>query len=369
MAITASLVGYASGKLNVSYHTCISSFYFHCLKHIPFFNSLYFIRLTYEGFLQSCTSTRHSLMAEISRQTGAGIFSHSTTSQLEASREEVRADPIELEHPKAKELIKLNGKEKNSEKSTAKVTRKKKKRTRPKSINSRATKSKKSKLVPLANIALGSKIDGVVAGFTDFGIFIKTNVDMKGKGSKGYALLHKSQIRDEPIDDLAKLFRIGAVLKNLRVIDIKYAKGEVGVSLRKQREKRKKLSDIKLGVDMTATVSKVMPYGAFLDFGYDKNALLHVSRMSQKKITNVRQWLNEGDKVVAHVINTDKRKGTMAASMLDMEADRFLDKRSAHITRIKERSEEIQDPQNSLSTELEYFNSAIRDLEESVEAS
>ena len=293
------------------------------------------------------------------------VYSRSTTSTLEANREKNIISP-QLDQ-KNKDLITLKAKGHKSEKPTSKKGRRKNRRKKGRSALSKTQKSKKSELVPIADLVLGSKIDGVVAGFTDFGIFIRTNVDMKGKGSEGYALLHKSQIRDEPVDDLAKLFRIGAALKGLRIIDIKYAKGEVGLTLRNQREKRKKASDIKFGVDMTATVSKVMPYGAFLDFGYDKNALLHVSRMSQKKINNVRQWLNEGDKVVAHVINKDEKTGNLAASMLDRDADRFLDKRSAHIKRMKERSKEIQVTQSTLSTELEYFNDAIRDLEESVD--
>ena len=226
----------------------------------------------------------------------------------------------------------------NEQNSPPNVTfKKKKKRMKKKSMLSSSPKGKKSTLMPLKELKLGSKIDGIVAGFTEFGIFIRTNIDMKGKGSNGYALLHKSQIRDEPVDDLAKLFRIGAVLKDLRVININYAKGEVGLSLRKQRKKRKKFADITLGVDMEATVSKVVPYGAFLDFGYDRNALIHVSRISQKKIGNVRQWLNEGDKVVAHIIKKDTVKGTLAASMLDTEADRFLDRRSFHMKEIKKR--------------------------------
>jgi len=221
-------------------------------------------------------------------------------------------------------------------------------------------------LLPLIDLKLGSSIDGHVAAFTSFGIFIKIPYDLKGKKAGGYALLHKSQIRDEPVNDLSKLFRIGAKVKGLRVIQANYAKGEVGLSLRDQRSERKELSEIEVGSELTGKVTKVVSYGAFLDVGAKVNALLHISRISQKKITNIREWVNEGDEVTVRITSKDTKKKNLAASMLDVDSDRYLDKRSEQMKKLNSKEVNVEEDKTDLKSELEYFEAAVRDLEDSL---
>ena len=218
-------------------------------------------------------------------------------------------------------------------------------------------------LSPLTELKLGSEINGYVAAFTDFGVFIKTDYDFKNKNANGYGLLHKSQIRDEPIEDLTKLFRIGARVKGLRVININYAKGEVGLSLRKQRLKRKDWMDVPLNEDIEGVVSKIVSYGAFVDVGADVNALVHISRISQRKIRNIQQVIREGEKVTIHILSKDESNKTMAASMLDRDADEYLDRRSVQMKKMRESSNAEFD---GLKSELEYFEDAVRELEEAL---
>lgn len=230
----------------------------------------------------------------------------------------------------------------------------------------------KGPLLPITDLKLGATLDGYVAAFTDFGVFIKINYDLNGKRSSGgYALLHKSQIQDETVDDVKKLYRIGAQVKNLRVININYAKGEVGLSLRDQRVKRKDLNQYTIGQEYEGTVSRVVSYGAFVDVGARQNALLHISRISSKKIENVRNFVNEGDKVAVRIISKDKKKGTMAASMLSREADEYIERRSKQLNRMRSRSHpaKVQEEKDSsgLKSEVEYFDEAIRELEASLE--
>jgi len=235
-----------------------------------------------------------------------------------------------------------------------------------------ATKKVKAKgepALPLTELKLGSKVEGRVAAFTDFGVFIKINYNFKNKGNGGYALLHNSQIRDEPVLDAKKLFRIGTVVKGLRVITVNHAKGEVGLSLRDQRDKRLSLSEFEVGKEYTGKVTRVEAYGAFIDVGAKANALLHISRINQKKIENIRNWVNEGDTVNIRLIGKDEKKSTLAASMLDKESDEFLNKRTAKLKRMRERSDEKNSNLSEvgqLKSELEYFNDAIKELEDAL---
>lgn len=231
-------------------------------------------------------------------------------------------------------------------------------------------KVKSEPTLPLIELKLGSTVEGRVAAFTDFGVFIKINYNLKSKGNGGYALLHNSQIRDEPVLDAKDLFRIGNAVKGLRVITVNYAKGEVGLSLRDQRDKRKSLSEFEVGKEYTGKVARVVPYGAFIDVGAKANALLHISRINQKKIESIRNWVNEGDTVTIRIIDKDEKKNTLAASMLDKESDEYLNKRTAQLQRMRQRSEEKNSNSSEnglLKSELEYFNDAVKELEDALE--
>jgi len=152
----------------------------------------------------------------------------------------------------------------------------------------------------------------------------------------------------------------------LRVITINYEKGEVGVSLRKQRDSRKSVSEFQIGKEYKGKVARVVTYGAFIDVGAKANALLHISRISQKKIENIRNWVNEGDTVNIRIVSKDDKKNTLAASMLDMEADEYLNKRSKQLKKMRQRSDEKNArlmKGGQLKSELEYFEDAVKDLE------
>ncbi len=69
--------------------------------------------------------------------------------------------------------------------------------------------------------------------------------------------------------------------------------------------------------------------------------------------------MNEGDKVIIHILNKDEKKRTLSASMLDMEADQYLDKRSKQMERMRNSVIKME----GLKSELEFFEDAVRELE------
>lgn len=51
---------------------------------------------------------------------------------------------------------------------------------------------------------------------------------------------------------------------------------------------------------VVGTVQSVKPYGAFVDIG-GVNGLLHISQISEDRVTNVEAVLSEGDKLKVRV--------------------------------------------------------------------
>ena len=55
-----------------------------------------------------------------------------------------------------------------------------------------------------------------------------------------------------------------------------------------------------------ATVTRIMPFGAFVDLGCGgKEGLLHISKISNERIKNVEDVLHVGQKVTVKVIEID----------------------------------------------------------------
>lgn len=237
-----------------------------------------------------------------------------------------------------------------------------------KTINKRSNSSNTKTFKPLKDLRLGSVVSGSVVALCDFGAFI--NIGYATLGSRpGTALLHISQIQDKKIEDINSILKIGDNIEGARVTSIDLNKGEVGLSLRAPRPKRRDLSKLKVGDELVGKVASVMSYGVFVDVGTDVNALLHISRITGGAIENVRQHLNEGDPVSVHVIDLDKQKKTVAVSMLDKKADQYLDRRMSQ--RLKRfygtaASEDKDHEQEKESSDLEYFDQAIRELEEAL---
>ena len=57
---------------------------------------------------------------------------------------------------------------------------------------------------------------------------------------------------------------------------------------------------LQVGDVVVGTVQSVKPYGAFVDIG-GVNGLLHISQISEDRVTNVEAVLSEGDKLKVRV--------------------------------------------------------------------
>ena len=75
---------------------------------------------------------------------------------------------------------------------------------------------------------------------------------------------------------------------------------------------------IELGSVVEGVVSRITNFGAFVDIEGGKNGLIHISEISDVYVRDVHDFLSEGDKVQAKVINIDER-GKIALSLKQMK--------------------------------------------------
>lgn len=165
-----------------------------------------------------------------------------------------------------------------------------------------------------AQLKVGDVVEGVVTGVIDFGAFI--NVD----GIEG--LIHISEISWERVEDPRKYVKVGEMVK-AKIIAID--KDRLSLSL-KQMQEDPWLEQVKAfnkGDMVEGKVTRITPFGAFVQLSPAVEALVHISEMgvSEKGGDNVDPekifQLNEKKNFKVLDIDTDGRK--IALSLKDAQ--------------------------------------------------
>ena len=150
-------------------------------------------------------------------------------------------------------------------------------------------------------------IEGTIKNITSFGAF----VDLNGIDS----LLHINEISYSRIDKPADILAIGQTVK-VKVIKIDEAK-KISVSVKALSEDPylKAVDSFKVGKKYTATISKVMDYGAFARLAEGLEGLIHQSECSwTKKNIHPGKILSTSQKVEVEVLEKDIEKRRISLS-------------------------------------------------------
>ncbi len=157
-------------------------------------------------------------------------------------------------------------------------------------------------------LKVGDDVQGVVTGVIDFGAFV--NVD----GIEG--LIHISEISWERVEDPRDYVKTGEEVK-ARIIAID--KDRLSLSL-KQMSADPWLEEVKAfksGDTVEGKVTRITPFGAFVQLSPSVEALVHVSEMSDEEGVDPEKifQLNENKKFKVLEIDTEGRK--IALSLKD----------------------------------------------------
>lgn len=152
-----------------------------------------------------------------------------------------------------------------------------------------------------ATLKAGDEVEGIVTGVIDFGAFV--NVD----GIEG--LIHISEISWERVDDPRNYVKVGETVK-AKIIAID--KDRLSLSL-KQMQEDPWLSEVKKfkkGDSVEGKITRITPFGAFVQLSSSVEALVHVSEMGEEEGADPEKLfqLNEKKQFKVLDIDTDNRK-------------------------------------------------------------
>lgn len=159
-----------------------------------------------------------------------------------------------------------------------------------------------------AELKVGDVVEGIVTGVIDFGAFV--NVD----GIEG--LIHISEISWERVDNPRDYVKVGETIK-AKIIAID--KDRLSLSLKQMTEDPwlKEVKKFKKGGIVEGKITRITPFGAFVQLSPSVEALVHVSEMSDDEAVDPEKifQLNESKKFKVLDIDTDARK--IALSLKD----------------------------------------------------
>lgn len=159
-----------------------------------------------------------------------------------------------------------------------------------------------------AELKVGDEVEGIVTGVIDFGAFV--NVD----GIEG--LIHISEISWERVEDPRKYVKTGQKVK-AKIIAID--KERLSLSMKQMLEDPwlQEVKAFKKGEVVEGKITRITPFGAFVQLSPSVEALVHVSEMSREDGEDPEKIFQLNEKKQFKVLDIDTENRKIALSLKD----------------------------------------------------
>ncbi|MDR1060105.1 MAG: bifunctional 4-hydroxy-3-methylbut-2-enyl diphosphate reductase/30S ribosomal protein S1, partial [Clostridiales bacterium] len=162
------------------------------------------------------------------------------------------------------------------------------------------------------SIDVGQVLDGKVRSLTAFGAF----VDIGGVDG----LIHISALSWDRVRHPSDVLKVGDVI-TVRVIRIDPEKRKISLSYRKDEDNPWHGVEDRypVGSIVTRKVVRIAPFGAFIEMDKDVDALVHVSQISDSRISKPDDVLHVGMEVTAKVVDVSSVARKISLSIKAVE--------------------------------------------------
>lgn len=153
----------------------------------------------------------------------------------------------------------------------------------------------------------GDVLDGTVVGVTSYGLFIDVGV--------ADGLVHRSEITWEKGVDPTSLHPLGAVVKVV-VIGVDRERQRISLSIKRTGADpwERFVNELETGQTVDATVTRVMPYGAFARLAEGVEGLIHVTELGGERAADPAKSTHAGDVIRVQVLAIDRERRRLSLS-------------------------------------------------------
>ena len=146
-------------------------------------------------------------------------------------------------------------------------------RSEGKLIVSEKITKEKEELEKISGLEPGNIIEGEISGIVDFGVFVKFNKSLEG-------LVHISELAWKLIDDPRKLFNVGQKVR-CKIIGIDDSRISLSIKALENDPWNNVDKKYQVGQKVSGEVTKVNPFGAFVQLDKDIHGLVHISKLTE----------------------------------------------------------------------------------------
>ena len=160
----------------------------------------------------------------------------------------------------------------------------------------------------LSKLQVGMRLKGTVSSIVDFGAF----VDLGGIDG----LVHISELSWNHVNHPSEVVKVGQEVE-VQVLDVDLNRERISLGLKQTTEDPWRTLVKKYPVDaiVEGTVTKLVPFGAFVDLGDGIEGLVHISEMAKQHVDAPAQVCKVGDKVQVKVMEIDLDRRRISLSM------------------------------------------------------
>jgi small subunit ribosomal protein S1 len=214
----------------------------------------------------------------------------------------------------------------------------------------------------LQSLRKGERRVGVVSSIVNFGAFVDI-----GGGVDG--LVHVSELSWKHVDHPSEVAAVGQEVE-VEVLDVDLERERVSLSLKATQEDPWREFERKhqMGEIISGSVTKLVPFGAFVRVGEGIEGLVHISELSDQHVESPEQVVQVGEEVRVKVVDVDVSRRRISLSTKRVaEEPELLPEPEIHAEATQEISAEVA-PEPSVETREALEDSEARGDESTQEA-
>ena len=160
--------------------------------------------------------------------------------------------------------------------------------------------------------SIGDTFTGKVKSLTNFGAF----VDLGGIDG----MVHISELSWKRLRHPSEVVSIGDTLE-VYIKDLDKESGRISLGYKKSEENPWEIfmNNYKVGDVVNATIVSITAYGAFAQIIDGVDGLIHISKIADRKVENVKDVLSVGDEVTVKITNIEEDRKRVSISIRDVE--------------------------------------------------
>jgi len=163
----------------------------------------------------------------------------------------------------------------------------------------------------LSSLKPKMKFEGRVTTIELFGAFVDIGAERDG-------LVHISQISESRINRVADALKVGDVV-TVWVKGVDAEQRRVDLTMVEPPERT--MGELEPDQVLTGTVTKLAPFGAFVDIGVGRDGLVHISEMAEGHTNDPSEVVHVGDEVQVRVVKVNRNKNRIELSLRDIPGE------------------------------------------------